>query len=341
MKNLDRQTVIDVIERKNRSVHPLVFHKWWGEGLFEKYGESLNEIANKYPDDIFKAGHLHPGFDKSTNDNPEYRWGFKADYSKSEKHSIGETIVLLDDWNDLELFLESIPSPYEKGIFDRVKKALPQANGRYKLGYWWNLFHERFWTIRGMENLMMDYYDNMEGLKTIGKHLVEYYKGIIDQYADLGFDGIFASDDLGHQTGPMMSPGVFRELYFPLYRDFCTYAHQKGLHVFLHSCGDNTLLLDDLVEAGLDVIHPIQAGCMDYRQVAEKYRDKITFLLGIDVQNLLPYGSLEEVENGIKNMINIFEEKNASFLIASGNGIMPDTPLENIDLMLNIVSSYR
>ena len=66
-----------------------------------------------------------------------------------------------------------------------------------------------------MENLMMDYYDNMDGLKIICRHLTDYYKVIIDRFKELDFDGIFTSDDLGHQSGPMMSPEIFEELYFP------------------------------------------------------------------------------------------------------------------------------
>ena len=67
---------------------------------------------------------------------------------------------------------------------------------------------------------MLDYYDAMDELKIVGRRILEFDKVIIDRFAALGFDGIFTSDDLGHQTGPMMSPAVFRELYLPLYEEF-------------------------------------------------------------------------------------------------------------------------
>ena len=118
---------------------------------------------------------------------------------------------------------------------------------RQKLGCWWHFLHERFWNIRGMENLMFDYYDAMDELKLLGKKLLEYYKVIVDRFCELGFDGIFTSDDLGHQTGPMMSPEIFHELYYPLYKEFIAYVHGRGMHFFLHSCGDNTLLMDCLL----------------------------------------------------------------------------------------------
>lgn len=339
--HLSREEVIKVIERTGGSNIPLVMHKWWGEGLYEKYGQKLDRIAEKYPDDIFTAWYQTPGDTESSDDNPNYRWGYSIDYSNAERHSIGESAVLLPDWSDLDRYLNEFPDPNEPGTFDKVASNLSEADGRYKLGCWWTLFHERFWGIRGMENLMLDYYDNMDNLKILGAKLLEYYKVIVDRFAALGFDGIFTSDDLGHQTGPMMSPATFKELYLPLYREFISYVHSKNMHVFLHSCGDNTKLMDYLIEAGLDVFHPVQKGCMDEVFTAKKYGDRISFLVGIDVQHLLPEGSVDEVESGIRTLIDTFYKKKGGLLLAAGNGIMPDTPLENIDAMLNVISTYN
>ncbi len=256
-----------------------------------------------------------------------------------ERHSIGKRCVLLPDWDELDLLLADFPDPNEPGTFDDVELKVRNSQDRYVLGHFWHLFHERFWGIRGMENLMMDYYDNMDGLKKLGFHLVEYYKKIIDRYAALGVDGIFSSDDLGHQAGPMMSPAVFKELYVPLYQEFISYAHKRGMHVFLHSCGDNTLLLPELIEAGLDVFHPIQAGCMDLEKTAELFRGKITFLAGFDVQHILPEGTPEQVRSTVREMTQILYASEGGLLFAAGNGIMPDTPLENIAAMLDEMSA--
>ncbi|MBC7765065.1 MAG: hypothetical protein H7Y41_01165 [Hyphomonadaceae bacterium] len=237
--------------------------------------------------------------------------------------------------------IADFPNPNEAGNFKNVEKALAQAGDRYKVGGWWRLFHERFWGIRGMENLMMDYYDNIEGLREIGQHLLAFYKVIVDKFAALGFDGIFTSDDLGHQTGPMMSPEVFEELYFPLYKEFCDYVHSKGMHVFLHSCGDNTKLLNMLVEAGVDVLHPIQKGCMDEVETAKNYGEKISFLAGADVQNLIPFGTAQEVKIGVRQLIDNLYKPEGGLLLAAGNGILHDTPLENIEAMLYEMAMYK
>jgi uroporphyrinogen decarboxylase len=338
---LSREEVVKAIERKGGSKIPLVFHKWWGNGLEDKYGAKLDEMASEYPDDIFHVFYKDPGSDKSSNSNPSYRWGYKEDYSNVAVHSIGESHELLPDWDELDLFLSDFPDPNEPGTFDEIEKQLSMAGDRYKLGCWWCLFHERFWKIRGMENLMVDYYENIDELKIIGHRLVEFYKVIVDRFAALGFDGIFSSDDLGHQTGPMMSPQIFEELYLPLYKEIISYIHGKGMHFFLHSCGDNTKVMEYLIEAGLDVFHPVQKGCMDELETAKKYGDRISFLAGVDVQHLLPEGNVQSVREGIQSLIDTLYKPEGGLLLAAGNGIMPDTSFENIEEMLKVLSLYK
>ncbi len=338
---LSKQDVINTIERKGCSSIPVAFAKWWGVGTNEKYSDELKLLNEQYPDDIWIGWYNKPGSTVSSNGNPHYRWGHLDDYSNHAAHSISAEVELLRDWSDFDAFLADFPDPNEPDIFDGVIKLMPEAGDRYKLGAWWRVFHESFWTIRGMENLMCDYYDDMDKLKILGRKMLDFHKVIVDRFAALGFDGIFTSDDLGHQRGPMMSPAVFKELYLPLYTELIAHTHELGMHFWLHSCGDNTLLLDYLLEAGLDVFHPVQKGCMDAAKTAETFGDKITFLYGIDVQHLLPEGSTEDVKEEIAKMAATFHTEIGGLILAVGNGIMPDTPLENIKAMLEAVYQFR
>lgn len=336
-RRLTRQEVCDAIERKGCPGVPAYMHKFWGVGLEDKYGQALQELADQYPDDICDVFYMEPGYHESPNDNPEYRFGFK-DYTKdAERHGIAETVVLLEDWEELDTFLAHFPDPWEPGNFDLVMEAAAKADGRYKLGCFWRLFHERFWFIRGMENLMYDYYDAMDELKLLGNRLVEFYKVIIDRFADAGFDGIFTSDDLGTQHSSMMSPAIFEELYLPLYKEVIDYVHKKGMHFWLHSCGNNTPLMEMLIEAGVDVFHPVQKGCMDAQETMDRFGDRITFLAGIDVQKLIPGGTPEEIREEIRWMKKTFNPGGRGMLIGMGNGILTDSPLENIEAALDAI----
>lgn len=333
-KAFTREQTLAAIRREGFSGVPVFQAKWWSEGLREQYGDKLIPLQEDYPDDLCAFWFREPGYETSSNGNPEYRMGF-LDYSNAERHSIGNAVVLLPDWDQLDAFLDHYPSPKEAGIFDGVEDVIKNADGRYKIGCWWRFLHERLWTIRGMENLMYDYYDNMDGLKCICEKILEFDMAIVDECARLGFDGIFTSDDLGHQRGPMMSPEIFRELYLPYYKQFIGYVHSKGMQMFLHSCGDNTLLMEDLLEAGLDVFHPVQKGCMDMEETARRFGGRITFLAGMDVQHTLVEATPEEVREEVRRMKRIFGSEKGGLLLAMGNGILSGTPLENIRAALD------
>ena len=77
---------------------------------------------------------------------------------------------------------------------------------------------------------------------------------------------------------------------------------------------------------------------MDFKQTAEAYGDRITFLAGMDVQHTLPEGSPQDVINEVRYMKEVFHTPRGGLLLAAGNGIMPDTPLENIEAMLTAMA---
>lgn len=335
---LSREEFIVAVERRGSVDRParvpVIMAQWWGVGTREKYGACLDRLAATYPEDALVAWHIAPGEDLSTTANPAYRWGYR-DYTGAVRHSIGRSAVLLPDWGELDRLLADFPDPDEPGVFDAVATRLTPEDNRYRLGGFWRLFHERFWSIRGMENLMYDYADYPGELRELGEHLLAYYQKILDRYAALGFDGILVSDDLGHQRGPMMSPDTFSSLYLPLYEAFVRHAHAVGLHVFLHSCGDNAKLMDFLVAAGIDVFHPVQKGCMDMQDTSSRYGDKLSFLVGMDVQHILPEGTPGEVREEVRRLKAVFARPEGGCLLAAGNGILPDTPIENLEAFLS------
>ena len=138
----------------------------------------------------------------------------------------------------------------------------------------------------------------------------------------------------------MFSKEIFRDMFLPLYEELAAHCHNMGVDFWFHCCGAITDILDDFIAAGIDVIHPIQPIAMDQQKIAKKYRNKITFLAGIDVQYLLPRGSVQDVINGTKKLIDTFDHEEGGCILAASNGIMPETPLENIEAWLKTAESY-
>ena len=100
------------------------------------------------------------------------------------------------------------------------------------------------------------------------------------------------------------------------------------------------MLMEDLIDAGVNVFHPVQKGTMDIKETIERFGGRISFLAGIDVQHVLREGTVDEVKKEVRFIIDNMDIKEGGLCIAAGNGILPGTPLENIESFLNESLSY-
>ena len=112
------------------------------------------------------------------------------------------------------------------------------------------------------------------------------------------------------------------------------------MHWWLHSCGDNTEIMGDLAEAGVDVFHPVQKHTMDEVKIARQYGGQMTFLAGFDVQHILQEATPEGVREEVRLLIDTFDRPEGGLCIAAGNGIVRGTPFENIEAFLEEALEY-
>ena len=334
-RRLTRDEVAAAIERRNPPRVPMVGTHWWGEGLWEQYGERLNPLAEKYPRDAYWFIDL-PGLDVPRESMSWYR---KEDYEGKGHDAAG----VLTDWQYLDEYLEKMPERNAQGLFDKQIEQAERARaaGRYVLAGWWGLFFERPWGLRGMANLLLDYYTEPEKVHRLHRGLCDQYKALLERAArEIKPDGFWTSDDLGNQRNLMMSPEQFREFLKPYYKEVGDACKKGGIHFWLHSCGNNTPILGDLAEAGLDVFHPVQKHTMDEKAVAKAYGDRLTFLVGFDVQHILQEGTPEEVRAEVRHLVDTFDRPDGGMMMAAGNGIVRGTPLENIEAYLDETVRY-
>jgi uroporphyrinogen decarboxylase len=191
-----------------------------------------------------------------------------------------------------------------------------------------------------MENILCEMMLRPDRMRRLLAGFTEYHKKVMTGLAAAGAHGYFTSDDLGSQETLIFSRELLLKQYLPLYEELVDHCHSVGMHFWLHACGAITDILDDLVSIGVDVIHPIQPVAMDQEAVAREYGSRITFLAGIDVQYLLPAGSREDVACGTRKLIDTFDREQGGCILAASNGIMPETPLENIKAWLETAESY-
>jgi uroporphyrinogen decarboxylase len=327
---LPRGEVIKALKRQKPSRVPIILGKWWGEGLNEQYGDQLQAFSG-YPDDVVQLW-LDPV--------PFHQMDLSWELPRGGAY---DSQPILDDWAKLDELIEKLPDPETDPQLDWIAEAANAAHDadRYVLLGWWQLFFERPWAIRGMVNIMLDYSTDPDNVRRLHQALLDQYCGYLRRAARLCRpDGLFTSDDLGHQNGPMIGPKTFREFMAPYYATLAETLRESGMHFWLHSCGDNTLLMEELIDVGVDVLHPIQKHCMDESAIAREYGDRITFLAGIDVQHTLQEKDPEGVRREVRFLIDTFDRPAGGMCIASGNGITPDTPLENIEAFLGEALRY-
>jgi len=328
---LSRAEVIQAVEGGKPSRIPCVMTQWWGEGLREQYGDRLDAL-DRYPNDVVQLWITNPAsYEKM---NLSWEWNSTG---------IHDADPILDDWAKLDEFIEKLPKPEFDEELQRAAEAAVKArkDDRYIMLSWWNLFFERPWALRGMQELMIDYYTEPENVLRLHAALCDTYCAYI-QTAHEWFapDAFFSSDDLGHQTGSMMSPALFHELIYPFYKKIGDALKQCKMHFWLHSCGDNTELLDDLISAGLDVFHPVQKHTMDAPVLVDRFADRVTFLAGIDVQHGLQEKDVAGVRAEVRELIDTFDRPRGRMCIAAGNGIVSGTPYENIEAFLDEAVKY-
>lgn len=151
-------------------------------------------------------------------------------------------------------------------------------------------------------------------------------------------------NDFGTQNAPFCSPEVFCEVYLPYYKKMTDWIHQNtSWKVFKHSCGSIEPLIPSFIEAGFDILNPVQCSAvnMDARTLKERYGHKIVFWGGgVDTQKTLPFGTPDEVRQEVKERIEIFKP-GGGFVFNTIHNAQSGVPVENFMAMLETFENFR
>ncbi len=172
------------------------------------------------------------------------------------------------------------------------------------------------------------------------RNLERVYEAVGDRV-----DAVFITGtDFGQQQGPFISPASYRRLYKPFHRRVNDWVHQHTpWKTFIHSCGSVTAFLDDFVEAGFDILNPVQcsAAGMDAALLKRKYGDKLTFWGGgVDTQKTLPFGSPDDVRWEVRERIRTFSP-GGGFVFNTVHNVQAGVPVENLLAVYEAVNTCR
>lgn len=332
---LNREQMIDIIEGKGSADRiPMVYHFWIGPERFPD-AQKYQALLDQYPSDV-QAIPVHiPEIFDAPADDPSYRWAWRDGQGHS---SALDNAGFIEDWEtELDDLINDFPDPNYHGL----TSTNPAPDGRYRLGNWWYFFFERLWSMRGMENALMDFYLYPDEIHRLFDKLTDFYIRMLERCKnELHLDGIFTSDDLGTQTSPFFSPDIFKTFFLPYYKRVISAAHDLGMHFWLHTCGNVEMLIPYLIEAGVDVLHPIQKYTMDEKKIAGQYGNDITIWAGFDVQRTIPYGTPDDVRKEVRYLIDTYTRKDGRFILTLGNNATADTPYSSLEALLDETVTY-
>jgi len=326
---LTREQVRRIIDRKSDDI--AVFYDYFAEETRNVYGDlRMDTLLQAYPDDFVVAT------------REDALWGTQ------KKHAGGgvgfhAAEQILPDWGDLDRVLDRIVrDAISQGVTLRKNSAaaVHERADRFVVGHWWSLYFETLNFMRSPEHALYDIMLEQQQVRRLFDALEEYFFHLVDIYHDTYHaDAIWFGDDYGMQDRLMISPSLFKSLFAPYLLRFSDYVHTKGMKVMMHTCGDVEDIIGDIIDAGIDVLHPIQPGTMDARRIAQTYGEDITFFLGVDTQHIITSGTPTEIRNHITDLAETFSSH--GFLLSCANTIMPETPWENIEALFEVFDTLH
>ncbi|MFI3213427.1 MAG: uroporphyrinogen decarboxylase family protein [Eubacteriales bacterium] len=249
----------------------------------------------------------------------------------------------LTDWSDLEHFYAPDPKcctgigdinwTAESQRLSLLKKSGQLAIGGLRHGHTFLQLCD----IRGYENLIFDMVDEMPELWTLIDMIEQFNLEIVKKYLSMDIDVISFAEDLGMQSGPMLSPNHFRQYIRPSYKRLMQPVKNKNKLIHMHSDGDIRLLIDDIIDSGVGII-TLQDLVNGIDWIKEHLAGKLCIELDIDRQAITPYSTPTVIHQLIKDEVTKLGTKQGGLMLIYG--LYPGLPLENVKAVMDAMEMY-
>lgn len=333
MGNVPRDVVRAIIDRRPAprigfwlgNPHPdtwPLLHRYFGT-------KSDEELRRKLGDDF---RWISPQLQPSAYKHPVGRKIFDSEGKKGPKGGAGP----LADCESMAA-VEKFPWP-ETDYLDLSESvaALQAAGEFYRAGGFWCPFFHDVMDLFGMESYLVKMYTHPEVVSAVTDRVCRFYLEANDLLYKKGgdiIDGFFFGNDFGSQLDLLLSPALFDRFVLPWVRRLSEQAHARGFQVILHSCGSIHRVIDRLIEAGVNCLHPLQARArnMDAESLARDFGGKIAFMGGIDTQRVLNCGTPACVKDEVRRVKDLLGPH--LIISPSHEAILPDVPPQNVAAM--------
>lgn len=300
-------------------------------GFFTNHPGAYEQLLERFPPDTADSGYEPPP--GATQGDP-YAVGTYVDewgcvFENVHAGVIGQVREpRLKSWRGLA---DLRPPLHLIDNLDAVQRACSVTDG-FTLSAWPVQPFERMQFLRGTAALFKDLITQPAELWRLRDLVHEFYLAWIDAWCATPVDAIFLADDWGTQVQMLIRPQLWRDFFKPLYAEYIGRAHAAGKFVYMHSDGQITAILDDLIEIGLDALNG-QVTCMDYEELHAAYRGRLTFWGQMDRQHMLCFGTPAEAAQAARDFYHYLADEHGSRVVAQMH-LEPDARPENAAAVL-------
>lgn len=255
-----------------------------------------------------------------------------------------EAVMPLSVWAGLPtpMFADGLSDANLRKIGEHVRHLRQTTDFATMIGFGGNLF-EWLTFLRRIDNALMDLAMDLPAVERLLDKLVEIHLANLDKIIPAvgdNVDLIQMGDDLGTELGPFFSPEIYRTVFKPRHKVLFDHIHKhSNMKVFLHSCGSLYQILPDLIEAGVDVINPVQISAADMgaARLKKEFGKDVTFWGGgCDTQHVLPRGTPEKVYDHVRELVDIWAP-GGGFVFCQVHNILADVPPANVEAMYKAI----
>ncbi len=201
-----------------------------------------------------------------------------------------------------------------------------------------NSVWERAWYLCGFSRMLESLILDPEFVHAVLRRITDLCKAALGRFLDLAgpyVQIVKMGDDLGTQNGPQMSPQTYRDVIKPYHKELFDFIKERTeARVFLHTCGSVYRLLPDLIDAGVEILNPVQVSArdMDTQRLKAEFGDHLSFMGAIDTQHVLPFGTPGEVKREVERRI-AHLGPGGGYILAPVHNVQADVPPENLITM--------
>jgi len=287
--------------------------------LVETYGEGFDkDIVNHFAQASLKARLFPP---EDIVGDWEDDFGCVWRQSNDGAPHIFEYVLNRPDIEDY--MFPDLSSPERYG---HIPKEIEANRDKFFVAGGGLLFFERSWAMRGLQQILIDFYRHPDFAEAFFNKLMELNIQMVEGVTRYDVDAVLFGDDFGMQKGLIMGPRIWRRFLKPRLKQMYGRAKKAGKFVMIHSCGDNSEIMGDLIEIGVDIFNPTQPEAMNIYELKRKWGSHITFDGGITTQKL-PFFTPKQAREEVRR-VRAFMSRGGGFVLQPTKDIRWDVPLE-------------